>query len=96
MRNWSRILPFFIGVQTAPLLTLQFEIPWMARRFQDAFFTALPIFLIQSAGQIYQVVGDYETDSMAKISARSEVRQTNFLKIRSHIAVNHGESSHSV
>jgi 4-hydroxybenzoate polyprenyltransferase len=62
------ILPFFIGVQTAPLLTLQFEFPWMVRRYQDALFTALPIFLIQCAGQIYQVVGDYEADTMAKIN----------------------------
>ncbi|HUT17314.1 MAG TPA: UbiA prenyltransferase family protein [Acidobacteriota bacterium] len=62
------ILPFFIGLQTAPLLTLQFEFPWMVRRYQDALFTVLPIFLVQSAGQIYQVVGDYEADSMAKIS----------------------------
>ena len=61
------ILPFFIGVQTIPLLTLQFELPWMARRFQDTLFTVLPIFLTQCAGQIYQVVGDYEADSMAKI-----------------------------
>ena len=62
------ILPFFIGLQTTPLLTLQFEFPWVVRRYQDALFTALPIFLIQCAGQIYQVVGDYEADSMAKIS----------------------------
>jgi 4-hydroxybenzoate polyprenyltransferase len=62
------ILPFFIGVQTAPLLTLQFEVPWMVRRYQDALFTALPIFLIQCAGQFYQVVGDYEADSLAKIN----------------------------
>lgn len=62
------ILPFFIGLQTAPLLTLQFEFPWMVRRYQDAFFTVLPIFLVQCAGQIYQVVGDYDADSMAKIS----------------------------
>jgi 4-hydroxybenzoate polyprenyltransferase len=62
------ILPFFIGLQTASLLTLQFEFPWMVRRYQDALFTVLPIFLVQSAGQIYQVVGDYEADSMAKIS----------------------------
>jgi 4-hydroxybenzoate polyprenyltransferase len=62
------VLPFFIGLQTAPLLTLQFEFPWMVRRYQDALFTALPIFLVQCAGQIYQVVGDYEADSMAKIS----------------------------
>jgi 4-hydroxybenzoate polyprenyltransferase len=62
------ILPFFIGVQTAPLLTLEFEFPWMVRRYQDALFTALPIFLIQCAGQFYQVVGDYEADSLAKIN----------------------------
>jgi 4-hydroxybenzoate polyprenyltransferase len=62
------VLPFFIGVQTASLLTLQFEFPWMVRRFQDALFTALPIFLIQCAGQIYQVVGDYKADVSAKIN----------------------------
>ena len=62
------ILPFFIGVQTAPLLTLQFEFPWMVRRYQDALFTALPIFLVQCAGQIYQVVGDYKADALAKIN----------------------------
>ena len=62
------ILPFFIGVQTAPLLTLQFEFPWMVRRYQDALFTALPIFLVQCAGQIYQVVGDYRADASAKIN----------------------------
>jgi 4-hydroxybenzoate polyprenyltransferase len=62
------ILPFFIGVQTVPLLTLQFELPWMVRRYQDALFTAMPIFLIQCAGQIYQVVGDYEADASAKIN----------------------------
>jgi 4-hydroxybenzoate polyprenyltransferase len=62
------VLPFFIGVQTSPLLTLQFEFPWMVRRYQDALFTALPIFLIQCAGQIYQVVGDYQADISAKIN----------------------------
>ena len=62
------VLPFFIGVQTTPLLTLQFEFPWMVRRYQDALFTALPIFLIQCAGQIYQVVGDYKADVSAKIN----------------------------
>jgi 4-hydroxybenzoate polyprenyltransferase len=61
------VLPFFIGLQTAPLLTFQFEFSWMVRRYQDALFTALPIFFIQCAGQIYQVVGDYEADSVAKI-----------------------------
>jgi 4-hydroxybenzoate polyprenyltransferase len=62
------ILPFFIGLQTAPLLTLQFEFPWIVRRYQDALFTALPILLVQSAGEIYQVVGDHEADALAKIN----------------------------
>jgi 4-hydroxybenzoate polyprenyltransferase len=62
------ILPFLIGVQTAPLLTLEFEFPWIVRRYQDVLLTALPIFLIQCAGQIYQVVGDYEADALAKIN----------------------------
>jgi 4-hydroxybenzoate polyprenyltransferase len=62
------ILPFLIGVQTVPLLTLEFEFYWIVRRYQDVFFTAVPIFLIQCAGQIYQVVGDYEADALAKIN----------------------------
>ena len=62
------ILPFLIGVQTMPLLTLEFQGPWIVRRYQDVFFVALPIFLIQCAGQIYQVVGDYEADAVAKIN----------------------------
>ena len=62
------ILPFLMGVQTAPLLTLQFEFPWIVRRYQDVLFTALPIFLVQCAGQIYQVIGDYEADTLAKIN----------------------------
>jgi 4-hydroxybenzoate polyprenyltransferase len=62
------ILPFLIGVQTMPLLTLEFQFPWIVRRYQDVFFVALPIFLIQCAGQIYQVIGDYEADAVAKIN----------------------------
>ena len=62
------ILPFIIGVQTAPLLILEFELQWIVRRYQDVFFVALPIFLIQCAGQTYQVVGDYEADALAKIN----------------------------
>jgi 4-hydroxybenzoate polyprenyltransferase len=62
------ILPFLIGVQTVPLLTLQFEFPWMVRRYQDVILVALPIFLIQCAGQIYQVIGDYNADVLAKIT----------------------------
>jgi 4-hydroxybenzoate polyprenyltransferase len=49
-------------------LTLQFEFPWIVRRYQDVLFTTLPIFLVQCAGQLYQVVGDYEADTLAKIN----------------------------
>ena len=40
----------------------------MIRRYQDVFLAALPIFLIQCAGQIYQVVGDYRADELAEIN----------------------------
>jgi 4-hydroxybenzoate polyprenyltransferase len=62
------VLPFLIGVQTVPLLSLDFQYYWIVRRYQDVFFTAVPIFLIQCAGQIYQVVGDHEADSLAEIN----------------------------
>jgi hypothetical protein len=50
------------------MLILEFELPWIVRRYQDVFFAALPIFLIQCASQTYQVVGDYEADALAKIN----------------------------
>lgn len=62
------MIPFFIGVQTAPLLTLQFELPWMLQRYQDAILASIPIFLIQCAGQVYQVIGDHEADSLANVN----------------------------
>jgi 4-hydroxybenzoate polyprenyltransferase len=62
------VLPFLIGVQSVPLLTLDFEYYWIVRRYQDVFFAVVPIFLIQCAGQIYQVVGDCEADTLAEIS----------------------------
>jgi 4-hydroxybenzoate polyprenyltransferase len=62
------ILPFLIGVQTVPILTLEFQFSWIVKRYQDVFLVALPIFLIQCVGQIYQVVGDYKADAVAKIN----------------------------
>jgi 4-hydroxybenzoate polyprenyltransferase len=62
------VLPFLIGAQSAPNLTMEFEYFWIVRRYQDVFFTVIPIFLIQCAGQIYQVVGDYEADALAEIN----------------------------
>jgi 4-hydroxybenzoate polyprenyltransferase len=62
------IIPFLIGVQTAPLLTLQLELPWMPQRYQDTILAAIPIFLIQCAGQVYQVIGDHEADALANVN----------------------------
>lgn len=63
----SGVLPFLIGLQTANQLTLDFASTWMLRRYQDAFFVAIPLFLVQSAGQLFQVAGDYEADLLAQI-----------------------------
>jgi geranylgeranylglycerol-phosphate geranylgeranyltransferase len=64
----SGVLPFLIGLQTSSQLTLDFASPWIVRRYQDALLTASPLFLIQAAGQVFQVVGDYHADSTAGIN----------------------------
>jgi 4-hydroxybenzoate polyprenyltransferase len=63
----SGVLPFLMGLQTSAQLTLDLSSPWMLRRYQDAFFVAIPLFLVQSAGQLFQVAGDYEADLIANI-----------------------------
>jgi 4-hydroxybenzoate polyprenyltransferase len=64
----SGVLPFLIGLQTASQLTLDFEYPWIIRRYQDALLTTIPLFLIQAAGQIFQVIGDHQADVTAGIN----------------------------
>jgi geranylgeranylglycerol-phosphate geranylgeranyltransferase len=63
----SGVLPFLMGLQTSGQLSLDLSSTWMFRRFQDAFFVAIPLFLVQSAGQLFQVAGDYEADLTAQI-----------------------------
>jgi 4-hydroxybenzoate polyprenyltransferase len=63
----SGVLPFLMGLQTSAQLSLDFSSLWMLRRYQDAFFVAIPLFLVQSAGQLFQVAGDYEADLLANI-----------------------------
>lgn len=63
----SGVLPFLMGLQTSSQLSLDLSSTWMLRRFQDAFFVAIPLFLVQSAGQLFQVAGDYEADLTAQI-----------------------------
>ncbi len=63
----SGVLPFLMGLQISSQLSLDFTSSWMIRRYQDAFFVAIPLFLVQSAGQLFQVAGDYEADLVAQI-----------------------------
>ena len=58
----SALLPFFIGLQISHQLTLEFALPWVAKRYQDAFLCAVPLFLFQIASHIFQAIGDYEAD----------------------------------
>ena len=64
----SGVLPFLIGLQTSSQLTIDFAFPWVVRRYQDAFLTAVPLFLIQAAGQVFQVVGDQQADAAAGVN----------------------------
>ena len=64
----SGVLPLLIGLQTASQLTLDFEFPWIVRRYQDAMLTAIPFFLIQAAGQLFQVIGDRQADATAGVN----------------------------
>ena len=56
------ILPFLIGMQVVYPLTMDFSDFWIMRRYIDAFLCAIPIFLFQVSGHIYQAIGDYEFD----------------------------------
>lgn len=64
----SGVLPFLIGLQVSNQLTMDLHLSWMLKRYQDALFVAVPLFLIQSAGQLFQVAGDYEADLIANIN----------------------------
>jgi 4-hydroxybenzoate polyprenyltransferase len=86
----SGILPFLIGLQVSHQLTIEFSLPWMVRRYQDAFYLLLPITLFQCATHILQAVGDYEADIEAgvetfvsKYGKKNSVRIAELLMITS-------------
>ena len=58
----SGVLPFIMGLQVTNMLTLDFSSSWIRRRYQDAFFSVIPLLLFQASGHIFQAVGDYEAD----------------------------------
>jgi geranylgeranylglycerol-phosphate geranylgeranyltransferase len=56
------VFPFILGLQVSHQLTLEFNLFWIVRRYQDAFFAAVPIFLLQFGSHILHTVGDYDAD----------------------------------
>ena len=58
----SALLPFLIGLQISHQLTLDFSLPLIAKRYQDALLCVIPLFLFQIASHIFQAIGDYEAD----------------------------------
>jgi 4-hydroxybenzoate polyprenyltransferase len=58
----SALLPFLIGLQVSHQLTMEFSLPWIVRRYQDAFLCIIPLFLFQIASHIFQAIGDFEAD----------------------------------
>ena len=58
----SALLPFFIGLQISHQLTLEFSLPFVVKRYQDALLCVGPLFLFQIASHIFQAIGDYEAD----------------------------------
>jgi len=58
----SGVLPFLIGLQVSHQLTLDWWLPWIGQRYQDALLAVMPLLLFQCSTHIYQAVGDYEAD----------------------------------
>lgn len=63
----SGVLPFIIGLQVSHQLTLDFSLPWITRRYQDAFLVTIPLVLVQSSSHIFQAYEDYEADLRGNI-----------------------------
>lgn len=63
----SGVFPFLIGLLAANQLSLDIHLPWVARRYQDAFLCILPLFLFQVASQIFQEQRDFKADMNDKI-----------------------------
>lgn len=62
------VLPFLIGMQVVYPLTMDFSNFVIVRRYIDAALCALPIFLFQVSGHLYQAIGDYEADKESGIT----------------------------
>jgi 4-hydroxybenzoate polyprenyltransferase len=60
------VFPLLMGIQVSHQLTLDFSLFWIRQRYQDAFLTAVPVFLFQCGSHILHTVGDYDVDLKSK------------------------------
>lgn len=86
----SGVLPFLIGLQVSHQLTLNWWLPWMGQRYQDALLAVVPLLLFQCSTHIFQAVGDYEADlgagvrtSVVKYGKEKSIKTAKILLITS-------------
>ena len=58
----SGVLPFIIGLQVSNQFSFDFSLPWVKRFYRDILLSVTPLLIFQSAGHIFQALGDYEAD----------------------------------
>jgi 4-hydroxybenzoate polyprenyltransferase len=63
----SGVLPFLIGLQVSNQFSLDFSLPWVKRFYRDMLLSVIPLLIFQSAGHIFQALGDYEADLKGNI-----------------------------
>jgi len=63
----SGVLPFIIGLQVSNQFSFDFSLPWVKRFYRDILLSVTPLLIFQSAGHIFQAVGDYEADLRVNI-----------------------------
>lgn len=63
----SGVLPFVIGLQVSNQFSFDFSLPWVKRFYRDILFSVIPLLIFQSAGHIFQALGDYEADLRGNI-----------------------------
>ena len=58
----SGVLPFVIGLQVSNQFSFDFSLPLVNNFYRDVLLSVIPLLIFQSAGHIFQAVGDYEAD----------------------------------
>jgi len=63
----SGVLPFVIGLQVSNQFSFDFSLPWVKIFYRDILLCVIPLLLFQSAGHIFQALGDFEADLRGNI-----------------------------